>query len=296
MSSNSNELVEITDINKLNELRDSYRRNISNWSQHCVGYYCLDNYIRWKEREPSIKHLKIYTLNDCDRSEGLYIIVDRYQLFVGSLRLEERNENLSKALQLLDWSCGLKVSSVLECHRHSVLEVVNKKQLKLEYDSLTLMYFMPCDKARNLVIGCPDSYYVKSLTAKDDAIIIDDHWPNHHQGSLFLINRLIEWNINMGVYDKNTNELVAWCLRLQGGFLGALQVKDSYKRLGLGSVVTRAISLALAQSGADVMALVNEENQPSRGMFEKLGFSVIARCYWLRTLPTQSHYQWPSGI
>ncbi|KAL9928868.1 uncharacterized protein ACN427_008247 [Glossina fuscipes fuscipes] len=295
LSKNNTELVEITDINKLKELRDSYRRNTLSWSQHCVGYYCLDNYIRWKEREPTIKHLKIYTLNECYRSEGLYIIVDRYQLFAGSLRQEEHNENLVKALQLLDWSGGLKVSSILECHRYSVLEVVNKKQLKLEYDSLTLMYFMTSEKAKNLVIGCPKGYYVKPLTAKDDALIVDNHWPNRHQGSLFLINRLIEWNVNMGVYVENTDELVAWCLRLQGGFLGALQVKDSHKRLGLGSVVTRAISLALAESGTDIMALVNEENRPSRGMFEKLGFSVIARCYWLRTFPIQSHYQWPSG-
>lgn len=54
---------------------------------------------------------------------------------------------------------------------------------------------------------------MKPLTAKDDAPIVDNHWPNRHQGSLFLINRLIEWNVNMGVYVENTEELVAWCLR-----------------------------------------------------------------------------------
>lgn len=82
---------------------------------------------------------------------------------------------------------------------------------------------------------------------------------------------------------------------LQGGFLGALQVKDSYKRMGLGSVAACAASRCIAEQGDDVVALVNPENTPSRGMFNKLGFTVTERCYWLRTFPTVANYSWPDG-
>lgn len=54
---------------------------------------------------------------------------------------------------------------------------------------------------------------MKPLTSATDAEIIDSLWPNRHQGSLFLIRRLIDWNTNMGVYVEGTDELVAWCLR-----------------------------------------------------------------------------------
>lgn len=77
--------------------------------------------------------------------------------------------------------------------------------------------------------------------------------------------------------------------------MGALQVKNEYKRQGLGSVVTRAIARSLGVQGEDVMALVNEDNKASRGMFEKIGFTVTDRCYWLRTLPTAENFTWPDG-
>uniref|UniRef100_A0A1I8Q446 N-acetyltransferase domain-containing protein n=1 Tax=Stomoxys calcitrans TaxID=35570 RepID=A0A1I8Q446_STOCA len=285
-------LVQITQVQAVRKLRDVY---LKDWPQHCVGFYCLDNFYNWMNLDGNNKHLKIYTVSGEDgANSGLYVIVDRYQLFCGSLNTTDCTK-LTNALEQLDWSLGFKVSSFRECHRPSVLSVVQSKGLQCEYDSLTLLYYMPCDIAKQLEIGCPQGFYVKPLSSASDAEVIDTLWPNRHDGSLFLIRRLIDWNTNMGVYVEGTNELVAWCLRLQGGFLGALQVKDNYQRLGLGSVVTRATSLRLAEQGNDVMALVNEENRPSRGMFEKLGFTVTDRCYWLRTYPTVENFAWPDG-
>ncbi|XP_061397712.1 uncharacterized protein LOC133333410 [Musca vetustissima] len=291
-TTNDKKLIEIHDVENIRKIRDLY---LNDWPQHCVGYYCLDNFYKWKRSNDNIKNLKIYTVKEeSENAEGVYVIVDRYQVFIGSLNTTSC-ENLYRALEQLDWSVGLKVSSFRECHRLSVLSVVKNKGLQCEYDSLTLMYYMPHHEAKNLQICCPEGYYVQRLSSAVDAEIINTLWPNRHQGSLFLIKRLIDWNVNMGVYVKGTDELVAWCLRLQGGFLGALQVKNEYKRLGLGSVVTRAIARSLGEQGEDVMALVNEDNKPSRGMFEKLGFTVTDRCYWLRTFPTMENFTWPDG-
>ncbi|XP_019895275.2 uncharacterized protein LOC101899503 [Musca domestica] len=289
---NDKKLIEVNDLENICKLRDLY---LKDWPQHCVGYYCLDNFYKWKRLDGNIKNLKIYTMREeSDHVEALYVVVDRYQVFLGSLNTTSC-ENLYRALEQLDWSIGLKVSSFRECHRQSVLNIVHNKGLQCEYDSLTLMYYMPHNVAKKLKISCPKGFYVKPLTSTTDAETIDKLWPNRHNGSLFLIKRLIDWNVNMGVYADGTDELVAWCLRLQGGFLGALQVKNEYKRQGLGSVVTRAIARSLGEQGEDVMALVNEDNKASRGMFEKIGFTVTDRCYWLRTLPTAENFTWPDG-
>jgi hypothetical protein len=67
-------------------------------------------------------------------------------MFVYTLELS--NEKLKRALNLIDWSGGLKVSSFLKRHRSAVLDVVQNKQLKIEYDSLTFLYFLSKEEAK----------------------------------------------------------------------------------------------------------------------------------------------------
>lgn len=71
---------------------------------------------------------------------------DRYQLFIYTLELS--NEKLKRALRLIDWSVGLKVSSFLKRHRSAVLDVVQEKKLKVEYDSHTILYFLSKEEAK----------------------------------------------------------------------------------------------------------------------------------------------------
>lgn len=163
------------------------------------------------------------------------------------------------------------------------MTVINERQLEKEYDSETVLYFLPRDKARNLTATPPPDFTLKPMVV-DDAATADAVWPNRHQGSLFFLRRLISWNPNVGVYNSD-GDLVAWCFRLQAGPLGALQVDEKYKRRGLGTLVAKAMAVKLAEMDQDTFALVNIANQPSRTMFEKVGFEVKDYCYWLRTLP-----------
>uniref|UniRef100_A0A0A1X7X8 Mycothiol acetyltransferase n=1 Tax=Zeugodacus cucurbitae TaxID=28588 RepID=A0A0A1X7X8_ZEUCU len=299
-SPGNSQLTAISKISELHQLRDLYRRD---WPAHCVGYYCLSNFIDWVEKRQQLssvadmKNLQIFTLDNDWQSDGLFLVVDRYQLFVNSLLASEDSGRLTTAIGLLNWTWpGFKVSSFRERHRASVLSVVREKQLSTEYDSLTVMYYKPREEVLQLSISCPAGYVLRPLNAAADADLVDTLWPNHHQGSRFLIRRLIEWNANMGVYTANSGELVAWCLRLQGGFLGALQVKENHKRRGLGSLVAAATARRIAEQGDDVMALVNKDNRASRGMFDKLGFKVVDNCFWLRTFPTSDvERMWPDG-
>ncbi|XP_055918700.1 uncharacterized protein LOC129950806 [Eupeodes corollae] len=297
---------------ELTKLRDLYLRD---WPKNCVGYYTLDNFIRWLQKDPQIKALSILTLSNNvessvvvvgDRSDGngdgngdnddndwrvdgTFVLVDRYQLFLSTLN--PSNERLRIALSLLDWSRGYKVSSFLERHRPAVVSVVESYKLHKEYDSLTLVYHMPRSEAIQMKIDCPEGFVVREMD-EDDAVVADNVWPNQHVGSLFLLKRLIKWNPNMGVFTKADNQLVAWCFRLQGGFLGALQVKDTHQRMGLGSLVLRAITKKIGQMNQDVTACVGTQNTPSRKMFERCGFKVVDKAYWLRTYPTIKDFEW----
>ncbi|XP_055712124.1 uncharacterized protein LOC129807107 [Phlebotomus papatasi] len=278
MSQDRHRLVEIPCDNWI-ELKEMYNRD---WPKHIVNYYTIDTYIRWKEQCDTIPNLHFYSLNGQWRRDGTVLIVDRYQLFVCSL--DESNSQLKKALELLDWRAGFKISSFVSKHRPAILHLVESRKLEKEYDSQTVLYYLPRHLGQAVLVDCPNDIELRPMT-KEDATIADRVWPNRHHGSLFFLERLIAWNPNVGAYTKE-GRLVAWCFLLQAGALGALQVDEEYQRRGLGSLVTKAMIRKLCDMGRDTFAFVNVDNTPSRGMLEKLGFIEIDSVYWLRTLPT----------
>ncbi|XP_058126746.1 uncharacterized protein LOC131281223 [Anopheles ziemanni] len=262
------------------ELRDLY---LVDWPEHHVAYTTIDNYIRWYAKDSGIKNLAICCLNGTWRKDGTYLVVDRYQLFAYSF--DTTNGILEKAFHLLDWSGGLKVSSILKRHRAPLIKVLEAKGLQTEYDSETCIYFMPKERCNALELQTPDGFELRALTP-DDAAKADDLWPNRHQGSRFFLERLAAWNPNVGLVERSTGTLVAWCFRLQAGPLGALQVDPKYLRRGFGTIVTVAVAKQIAALGQDCFALVNATNVPSRKMFERLGFTHEGEAYWIRNFPT----------
>lgn len=46
---------------------------LSDGSKSYIGYTTLDNYIRWFQQDPSVKHIKVFCLNG-DFSDGTFVI------------------------------------------------------------------------------------------------------------------------------------------------------------------------------------------------------------------------------
>jgi hypothetical protein len=64
------QLIEIPK-DSLVQLRDLFKKD---WPKNHVGFYTVDNYIRWLQKEGEIKNLKIYSLNG-DWSDGTFLVV-----------------------------------------------------------------------------------------------------------------------------------------------------------------------------------------------------------------------------
>jgi FR47-like protein len=60
-------------------------------------------------------------------------------------------------------------------------------------------------------------------------------------GYLFL-KHAIEDKINLGVFDKNTNELTCWCFELDTRTLGMIMTKPTYQRSSLAMILYNHIS------------------------------------------------------
>ncbi|XP_041450686.1 uncharacterized protein LOC111081011 [Drosophila obscura] len=279
------QLTEITDLTDLRELQRLY---LIDWPRHCVGYFWLDNYLRWLKDDPQIRHLTFYTLDNDWASDGLFLLVHRYQLFF--CNLSRRRPQLERALRLLDWSAGYKVSAIHAEHHLVYRQLLAELRLGMDREKNTIMYHLSCERAKQLEIECPAGYYLDRVRL-EHAELINDLWSARHPGSLYLIQLLILNNTNMGLYEKETGLLCAWCLRLQSGFLGALEVRESHQRRGLGVIVAAAIAQAIARDlQQDVTALVNLSNAAACRLFERLKFSLVQgeHYYWSMTLPKAS--------
>lgn len=125
-----------------------------------------------------------------------------------------------------------------------------------------------------------------------DGAKINDLWPHAHNGSLYFIQRLIEMNLNIGAFTKDEDELIAWCLRIEMGSFGSLQVDERFQRRGLGSLIVKIMSKRLAETGKDITAGIVDSNYKSRNMFQKLGFKHIDDTHWFTILPTIPHFRW----
>lgn len=63
-------LVEIK-RSELPQLRDLF---LVNWPENMIGYYTIDNFIRWFKKESTIENLIIYCLNG-DWSDGTFVAI-----------------------------------------------------------------------------------------------------------------------------------------------------------------------------------------------------------------------------
>lgn len=75
---------------------------------------------------------------------------DRYQLFVNTI--SSSHERLAKLLQLLDWSHGFRVSTLIGRLRLPVMDAIKSKNLSLEYDCKSLLYYMSRDQAAQMEV------------------------------------------------------------------------------------------------------------------------------------------------
>ncbi|XP_023172469.2 uncharacterized protein LOC111600553 [Drosophila hydei] len=283
--------LQTIEVQGLRQLQALYSRE---WPKYIQEFYSLKNMISFLKRDPEMKHLKAYTLQDKQAQElGLYLIVDRYQLLLGCLG--ESFALLKQALHLLDWSKGFLCTTMPNRYIETVLQVVKEQQLPIEFQLDDFMLHMPAKQALQFHIDCPKGFYLKSL-AEQDAHLIDREWTYSQEGSLYFMQRQIRMCHSMGLYDEETHELVAWCIRTQDGLLGALQVRQTHKRRGFGNLIVRALARRIAESGDDVTAEVTVTNTASLDLFNKLGFQRIDYCHWLSILPANgSSFSWPKG-
>ncbi|KFB42252.1 hypothetical protein ZHAS_00009931 [Anopheles sinensis] len=274
----SNELSPIP-IENLPELQGMFLRD---WPKPETAYNLLENYIRWYKIDRKVKDLAILSLNEVWRNNGTFVVQDRYQLYFYSL--EENNSTLIRALELVDWDYSWKIYACHPKHWAAFCEVQEKHGIELQYKTISDTRYMSKEQALNVNIELPAGVRLGTLSA-EHAPRVNSLWPHSTVGSEFLVKRLILWNPTVALFDESTNELLAWCLQLPTGAQGVLQVPAEHARKGYGTIIVNAMAKKLAKMGQNSYAYIIDTNEPSRALFDKVGFQNVGTMYWARTVP-----------
>ncbi|XP_058060973.1 uncharacterized protein LOC131211497 isoform X1 [Anopheles bellator] len=260
------------------QLRDLYRQD---WPRHEIAYYTIQNYIRWTERDPHTSTtLIVYSLNGSWWETGTYIIVDHTDVFMYTL--EPTEDTLRRMLCLLDWHHSYLMNMCL--YRDAVVNAYRLHRLAIAFDSVDVIYRVPHHVALQFRYELPPGLTLRRI-APHYARFIHNQWLNKTVGTEYFIERLLRWNVSMGLFCERSREPLAWCIRSQNGALGLLGVVAQGK--GYGSLVIKAFARWLAEQGHSTYASVRHTNMATRRLLEKLGFCVVGEASWLKNMKSR---------
>ena len=99
--------------------------------------------------------------------------------------------------------------------------------------------------------------------------------------SLKFLTWLIKLNNGIGLYSKNSNELVSWVIWNNFGGLGMVQTMESHRRKGYAQIVIKALSKKIAETtGNASTAFAVVGNKRSEDMFAKMNYKRICLVNW----------------
>ncbi|XP_017086430.2 uncharacterized protein LOC108118323 [Drosophila eugracilis] len=261
------------------ELRDLYVQRDTDPQ----GYSCINNFIQWVEKDPELK-VQFLSLNGDWQSDGTFVLTVDLGTAYKHLYFNTLNNNLDRATKALDCLKSIENEYVFYgfCSRlKPVVEHITKKYYTTKEIKIVeaFWYTVSKDLIDTFTTEVPSGITLLNL-ALEDAETINEIWPHRGPNSIKFVRSLIKFNVNLGAYDDN-GKLVAWCLRLPIGSLGLLQVLESHKRLGLGSLLVKSMAKKISALGDQVTAPVVNKNTASKSMFEKIGFHKIDSSYWV---------------
>jgi hypothetical protein len=122
----------------------------------------------------------------------------------------------------------------------------------------------------------PEGFYFDRVKISD-VPKINSVWAQRSTRSLEYLTKMITLNPSTGLYSSDTGQLVAWCLMLETGAMGNLQVDRGSYRKGLGELTFKKQALKMGKElNRELCGFVAHHNAISLKMCTKVGFEVTA--------------------
>lgn len=114
-------------------------------------------------------------------------------------------------------------------------------------------------------------------------------WRQKYSRSHDFLSNCIAHNPSVGLFNKDTGELVAWTLMLETGASGSLVVLEKFRRKGFGESVTAELFRKMRKViGKDITGHVGHQNMPSLELVKRFkGKQWIDNNSWIGIRPQQ---------
>lgn len=149
------------DRNDLPKLKSLYQ---SNDHKRATAYMTIDNYIRWFDQDPHIKHIRFFCLNG-DFSDGTFVVTvsshikisliqpslnsrplqDREKAFADTI--DESHCKLIRLLELIDYSKGYEFMNVRAEIAPAVKKALQNVNVEVIEEVKTLLHYLPKEEA-----------------------------------------------------------------------------------------------------------------------------------------------------
>ncbi|XP_052133280.1 uncharacterized protein LOC113216914 isoform X2 [Frankliniella occidentalis] len=262
--------------------------------------------LRWR-RQGDDQDVSIYRAADeGDRTEGPATAVSVWRvagMTEVSVALHSTDPTLSALRRALrhsrhvPWHLPVNFESVHERCLPELMAAARQHGDPAPRLNATHKMFMTREAALKLDVSAVPGLVLRPLEPRH-AKAVDDGWAYACPGSegmfaaVLARNPGLSWGLfreeDAAVEDAAAGEPVALILGTWYGGLGILYTAASHRRRGLGELVTRAASRALAQRGLDVHCNIVYPNPASAATLAKVGFERVCDCTWLHYKPPPS--------
>ncbi|CAD7082020.1 unnamed protein product [Hermetia illucens] len=116
-----------------------------------------------------------------------------------------------------------------------------------------------------------DDVEMRELTT-DDVKVIHDLYPANEIECVDLFKILVERLPGVGIYKKDTGEIVAWMVHSYYGAMFSMQTKPEFRRKGYGIHLARSLTKKVIERGYRPFVVIRPKNEASRNLYTKLGF------------------------
>ncbi|XP_055386702.1 uncharacterized protein LOC129615482 [Condylostylus longicornis] len=115
---------------------------------------------------------------------------------------------------------------------------------------------------------------MRALTV-DNVKTIHDLYPASEIECVEVFEKLVQTLPGVGIFVKNTDELVAWMVHSYYGAMFSMQTKPEFRRKGYGIHLARSLTQLVIKRGYSPFVIIRPENDASRNLYIKLGFEKV---------------------
>lgn len=260
-------------------------------------YFIIKNQLTWddqlkqthvEERCLSTRaYLKFYTPRCGNPKEtGTFIaITGEEDPTIYFQTLQEEPSQLLKYLtesSYIDYRCNPVFAAVSDQHLDILNRILGKVNCTPDILSDCSYYMMTNEEALLQSYETPKDVIMRELEPSHSTLM-NELWPHRYPNSEKYIELLIKLNGGLGLFNKDSGEIVGWVLKNEFAGVGHLQIMPNHRQKGYGMILAKAMTKRIAQQdGGIVNVFIVDKNTNSRLLFDKLGYKLVAGSNWIR--------------